>query len=354
MPNINSGLQSAKNDPKDEFYTRYEDIARELVHYKEQLKGKHVICPCDWDESLDEVVVYASEEECQKENLMQENCTVKVIDTDKTDRHIEKDIGLIKCNFIKFLIAHAEAYGIASISVSGYNPAKNLGVRFQELDYSKYDVVITNPPFSQFREFIDVMFENDLEFLVIGNQNAITYKEVFKHMKADEMWLGYGFPRNCAHFINPFYEDTASDLDHREGMIRVPGVMWFTNMDVSTRHDRMILTEEYSPERYQSYINFDGIEVGKTRDIPYDYPGFMGVPITFLSKYNPEQFEVIGSSAELAEPIADYFSKGEYQAGGPAFYTPTPTEKDQKRGFRCHREYDRIVIRNRNPRPADE
>ena len=354
MPNVSSNLQAAKVNPKDEFYTRYEDVARELVHYKDQLRGKRIICPCDWDESLDEVVVYANEEECRKNNLLQEYCTVKTIDMDKTDTHIERDINLIKCNFVKFLIAHAETYGIASISVSGYDPARNIGARFQDIDYSKYDIAITNPPFSQFREFISVMFANNMKFLIIGNQNSITYKDVFSHMQANEMWLGYGFPRNCAHFINKFYEDRATDLDHREGMIRVSGVMWFTNLEVSIRHDRKILTEDYDPSRYPSYVNFDGIEVAKSNLIPGDYPGYMGVPITFLQKYNPEQFELVGSSAELAEPISGYFAKGEYQAGGPAFYTPTPEEKDIRRGFKCHRVYDRIVIRNRNPRKNDE
>lgn len=141
----NRSLNRAKNEQNDEFYTRYEDISNELTRYREQLRGKRIICPCDWDESLDEVIVYASEEECIKANFYTTDNTVKVVDTDKTDSHIEKDLNLVKCNFVKFLIAHAEAYGIASISVSGYDPAKNKGVRFQDVDYSKYDLVITNP-----------------------------------------------------------------------------------------------------------------------------------------------------------------------------------------------------------------
>ena len=295
MGNNNTGLHTAKKQQRDEFYTRYEDIAAELPRYKEQMRGKHIICPCDWDESLDEVLVYVNEEFIAG-NTSSTGGSVKTIDVDKTDKKIITDTKVVKCNFVKFLLAHAEDYGIASISVSGYNPMTGEGVRFQDLDYSKYDLLITNPPFSQFTDMIKLIFENNLEFLVIGNQNAITYKECFERIMANEMWLGYGFHRNCAHFINTFYEDTATDLDHKEGMIRVSGVMWYTNLDVSYRHDEMILTEEYDPEKHPKYENYNAIEVSKTKEIPFDYSGAMGVPITFLQKYNPDQFEIIGAT----------------------------------------------------------
>jgi hypothetical protein len=137
------------------------------------------------------------------------------------------------------------------------------------------------------------LIENDKKFLIIGHQYAITYKEIFPLIKENKIWLGYGFKRNMAHFISN-YEDEAADLDKKEGMIRVSGVQWFTNLDVSKRHEEMILFKNYSPEEFPKYDDFDAIEVGKTAHIPVDYPGVMGVPITFLNKYNPEQFEIVG------------------------------------------------------------
>jgi len=178
---LNRSKNSTSND-KNEYYTLYEDIAAELSNYKELLRGKKIICPCDWDESLDEVCVYAQEEAVEAGLLFGVGGSIKTIDTGKS-KHFEKDLNLVKCNFIKYLISHAEDWGIASISVSGYNPATREGVMFQDVDYSKYDVCITNPPFSLFRDFIDTMFKHSISFIVIGPQNAITYKDVFAHCK---------------------------------------------------------------------------------------------------------------------------------------------------------------------------
>ena len=241
MPNDIISLTGSKRKKDDEFYTLYEDIANELPNYKEQLRGKRIICPCDWDESLDEVCVYASEEYVAGSDLFSGGL-IKVIDTDRTDKHIEKDIGLVKCNFVKFLISHAEDYGISSISVSGYNPATGEGVRFQDLDYSKYDIAITNPPFSEFTEFIDTMYANNMKFLVIGPQNAIKYKTVFPHLKNDEMWLGYHY--HLAGFIRP----DGSRVEKQDNLARSCG--WFTNLDVAYRHNNLMLDEEYDPDRY--------------------------------------------------------------------------------------------------------
>jgi hypothetical protein len=131
--------------------------------------------------------------------------------------------------------------------------------------------------------------------LIIGNQNAITYKEIFPLFKEDKIWLGFGFKGNATHFRSR-YEDVAASGNHREGMIRVSGVMWFTNLDIQKRHERMPLYKKYSSEEFPRYDNYDAIEVSKSADIPYDYDGVMGVPITFMDKYNPEQFELIGCS----------------------------------------------------------
>lgn len=158
------------------------------------------------------------------------------------------------------------------------------------------DIVVTNPPFSLFREYVTQLVENDKKFIIVGHQNAITYKEIFKLIKENQIWLGFGFKGGAGHFFST-YEDTATAGDHKKGMIRVSGVNWFTNLDINKRHEDLILYKTYTPEEYPKYDNYDAINVNKTADIPMDYAGVMGVPITFLDKYNPEQFEMLGLSA---------------------------------------------------------
>lgn len=274
-----------------EFYTLYDDIASEVSLYREQLSGKRIICPCDWDESFFEEIVYSDGEYIPASDLISEGGYVKQVDIPASFGKIEKNINAVKCNFVKFLIAHAEAYGIKSISVSGYNPNTGEGIPFQNIDYSKYDVVITNPPFSLYREFIETMFANNMAFLVIGPQNAITYKGIFEYIQSNKMWLGYHY--HMTGFVLP----DGTVLKKNDSLPRC--CCWFTNLDVSYRHDRLILTESYNKEKYPSYYNYDGIDVSQTKSIPYDYDGYMGVPITFLQKYNPDQFEIVGKGVQI-------------------------------------------------------
>lgn len=332
MPNDSKKITNSRTSVDDEFFTLYEDIAAEVPHYKAQLRGKRILCPCDWDESLNEILVYANEKIVAASHLFAKECTVKHVDADKSKGRIERNIDLIKCNFVKFLIAHAEDYGIASISVSGYNPATGNGVRFQDIDYSKYDLVITNPPFSQFRELISTFFENDMHFLVIGPQNAITYKDCFERIKNNEMWLGYH------HHLQGFKRPDGTVIPKNDNLPRC--CCWFTNLDVSYRHDKMILTADYDPVVNPTYVNYDAIEVSKTMAIPCDYSGKMGVPITFLQKYNPDQFEIVGCSSSLGRPMAGIAEKGTYSQGGVRFYL-------QRQDGTYVRLFDRIVIRNR-------
>ncbi len=201
------------------------------------------------------------------------------------------------------------------------------------------DIVVTNPPFSLFREYIGQLMEYGKKFVIVGHQNAITYKEVFPLIMQNKIWLGYGFKGAAGHFFSP-YDDIASAGDHRENMIRVSGVNWFTNLEIPKRNEEMDLVCRYSPEEYPKYVNYDAIEVGKTADIPYDYAGLMGVPITFLDKYCPAQFEIIGHSLELADMSAIKKELGKLN-GGPRFYV-------RENGKLC-RKYERILIRNKHP-----
>lgn len=318
-------LEKSRLTKNDEFYTLYEDIAAELPNYREQLRGKRIICPCDWDESFQEALVYKEEGYVAPHSLISLGGTIKRIEIAETKAKIERDLGTVKCNFIKFLVAHAEAYGIKSISVSGYNPATDEGVRFQDIDYSNYDIVITNPPFSQFREFIDTMFRNKMKFLIIGPANAAAYPETFQHIQDNELWLGYH------HHMTGFILPTGEILPKNDALVRY--CCWYSNLDVKYRHDKLILTEKYDPQRNPTYYNFDAIDVSKTNEIPYDYDGYMGVPITFLQKYNPEQFEIIGLSIRVKKKFRFNGDKADL------WY-----EKDGK-PWKC--PFRRIIIRNK-------
>ncbi len=289
MANKNSDLAKARRKKDDEYYTLFEDIATEVPLYRNQLRGKNIICPCDWDECFQEALVYKEEGDFIPNVFCSEGTTIKRLDITQSRQKIERNLNTVRCNFVKFLVAHAEDYGIRSISVSGYNPATKEGVRFQDIDYSKYDLVITNPPFSQITDFFDVMMKFGTKFLVIGPQTAIGYKNSFRYIKENRMWLGYHF--HLQGFLRP--DGTQIMARNPDGAIP-RACCWFTNLDVSYRRDRMILTEEYAPEKYPKYDEYDAIEVSRTKNIPDNYAGIMGVPITFLQKYSPIQFEIVG------------------------------------------------------------
>ena len=184
--------------------------------------------------------------------------------------------------------------------------------------------------------------EHQKHFIIIGNVNAITYKEIFPLLKSNKIWLGYGFKGAAAHFVSP-YDDLATAGDHREGMIRVSGVNWFTNLELNKRHELLDLVCRYSPEEYPRYDNYDAINVDKTSDIPCNYAGAMGVPITFLDKYNPEQFEIIWQAS------------GNTRASAPAEilkelkYTINREDRGGCAIVKGKRLFTRVFIRNKHP-----
>lgn len=238
---MNHNLHKAKHNKRDEFYTQMVDIERELQHYKEHFVDKIVYCNCDTEDS----------------------------------------------NFVKYFRDNYNSLNLAGLNISSNDFRDNVDLLKQS------DIVVTNPPFSLFREYIAQLIEYDKKFLIIGHQNAISYKEIFPLIRDNKLWLGYGFKGGAGHFINKHYDDYASAADHKEGMIRVSGVHWFTNLKIDKRHEELILVKKYNKSDYPKYENYNAIEVGKTKDIPNNYKGVMGVPITFLDKYNPDQFEII-------------------------------------------------------------
>lgn len=291
MANENSGLHSAKRNKKDEFYTQIVDIEREMRHYRRHFKGRVVYCNCD-DPYVSAFFAYFTKNfqflglkklittcyRSQQLTLFSQNDSEQAIKLEYTggapnNLPTPDDIGVIPLN-----------------GDGDFRSPECIDI------LKSADIVVTNPPFSLFSEYVGQLAKFNKNFIIIGNQNAITYKGVFPLIKGNRMWLGHGFKRNMAHFIAPHYEDTASDADHRDGMIRVSGVVWYTSLDHSRRHEEMILVKRYvgNEDAYPPYDNYDAIEVSRTQDIPSDYDGVMGVPITFLTKYNPEQFEIVG------------------------------------------------------------
>lgn len=337
----NTRLNQAAKNKKDEFYTQLIDIENELRHYKEHFRGKTVLCNCD-DPRVSNFFHYFAYN-------FRELGLKRLI----TTCYKNQDLNLFSnndCERAIWLEYNGETDGgrVPTVEEIGVHTFKGDGdFRSQEcIELLKQaDIVCTNPPFSLFREYVAQLMEYDKKFLIIGHQNAITYKEIFPLIKDNKIWLGYGFKGNAAHFISK-YEDVATASDHQKGMIRVSGVTWYTNLEIKKRHENLILTETYkgNEENYPHYDNYDAIEVGKTSDIPYDYNGAMGVPITFLDKYNPEQFEIIGSSIELAQPMSQIAERGTYAPGGSRFYIPCNNGK-----IKHKRLYDRLVVRNKHP-----
>lgn len=315
-------LQTARAAQKDEFYTQLSDIERELKHYKDQFESKTVYCNCD-DPRVSNFFHFFSYnfENFGLKRLIAscyKNQEMDLFSKNKSETAILLDYSGDKNNNS---VPDPTEIGIRNLKGDG-------DFRNQEsIEFLKQaDIVVTNPPFSLFREYMSQLVQHDKKFLVIGHQNAITYKEIFPLIMDNKIWLGHGFKGNAAHFISQ-YEDTATASDRREGMIRVSGVQWFTNLDVSKRHEELILYKKYTAAEYPKYDDFDAIEVGKTSEIPMDYDGIMGVPITFLNKYNPDQFEIVGNLGS---------------------YAPDGYSLASKIHINGQKIYKRIAIRNRN------
>lgn len=308
----NTTLTNAKTAKKDEFYTQLVDIEFELKHYKEYFRNKIVFCNCDDPYESNFFKYFAMN--FNHLGLKKLICTcyatspvawVQLSLFDNENIVVKKGNGKQP---YKIEITEVKDYngdGAVDLSDVEYllkNKKNTLSVLEGDGDFrsqeciellKEADIVVTNPPFSLFREYVAQLIEYNKKFIIIGNQNAITYKEIFPLLKNDQMWLGYGFSGNVGFFHNTRYEDYAKSSQHKEGMIRVSGVMWFTNIDIQKRHENLILYKKYSAEEYPKYDNYPAINVDKTVDIPIDYDGLMGVPITFFDKYNPSQFEII-------------------------------------------------------------
>lgn len=361
MKMANDNLKQAKRNKKDEFYTQLCDIENELKHYKSFLKGKTVLCNCD-DPRVSNFFHYFS--------YSFEHLGLKKL---ITTCYKNKNMDLFSQNDSEQAV-YLEYYGdkngnrVPDIGEIGVKPLKGDGdFRSDECIelLKEADVVITNPPFSLFREYVEQLIKYNKKFLIIGHQNAITYREIFKLIKENKIWLGYGFKGGAGHFINPYYEDYATAGDHKEGMIRVSGVVWYTNIETTKRHEDLDLYKKYTPEEYPHYENYNAINVDKTSDIPMDYDGVMGVPITFLDKYSPDQFEIVdlgivgsceftnNKKMEILDKNGNGTGKFTYNAKGTLYRKfnqikdKTPAFKDVETGELYSSIYARVLIRRK-------
>jgi hypothetical protein len=283
----NKLLQKAKKSKSDEFYTQLCDIESELQHYKSHFQDKVVFCNCDDPRTSNFYKYFASN--------FNDLGLKKLI----TSCYQKQEIGL-------FHNTNARN-GIFSECSNPYNPLEIKKFKGdgdfrspESIELLKQsDIIVTNPPFSLFREFVEQLIKYGKKFLIIGNINAITYKEIFKLIKENKAWLGINLGRGISGFIVPehyeLYGTEARIDDFGNRIISPNNCLWLTNLDNFKRHEDIELTKRYfeNESKYTKYDNYDGINVDKTEDIPSDYEGYMGVPITFLHKYNPEQFEII-------------------------------------------------------------
>lgn len=288
----NKTLSEAKRAKKDEFYTQLTDIEKELGHYREHFQGKTVLCNCD-DPKVSNFFVYFVRNfkelglkrlitTCYKNNqpdlFSQNNCEQAVwLDYQGGDDN------------------NPDVTKVAATARPLNGNGDFRSAECKEL-LKQADIVVTNPPFSLFREYVAQLIEYDKKFLIIGSYNAITYKEIFPLIKENKLWLGYGFHAGNAYFKIP--EESQNNYaigvyDEKTGLVKFRNCTWFTNLEHSKRAEWLDLYKKYNPEEYPKYDNYDAINVDKTADIPMDYNGVMGVPITFLDKYCPEQFEIV-------------------------------------------------------------
>ena len=269
----NANLHTAKKEKNDEYYTLYEDIDNELQHYKQHFNNKIVYCNCD-DPDKSQFVQYFI-------NNFQNLGLQKLIATsyNKKGTYFEYN----------------------GVSIKKGNLVGNGDFRSEECleILQNCDIVVTNPPFSLFREFIKCMCQYNKHFLVLGNSNAVTYKEIFPLIKSNQLWLGATlFCGKMPYFKVPDdYEITNDRIiinDKGERLKQVNSIAWFTNLVHDKCNKPLTLTKQYNSMDYPQYDNYNAIEVSKTKDIPMDYDGVMGVPITFLDKFDPNQFEIVG------------------------------------------------------------
>src|SRR3990172_1379709 len=307
---LNSNFHKASKAKKDEFYTQLIDIEKELKHYKEQFWGKVVYCNCDDPFESNFFKYFAANFNAlglkklittsyvkspivggqlplfEMEGLKgKEPFKIEIKDVTDINRN-----GAINLDDVEYLLKHDKNTAIPLKGDGDFRSDECIKL------LKKADIVVTNPPFSLFREYVAQLVECDKKFLILGDQNAITYKEIFKLIKENELWFGYDNGGTKWFQVPDDYDITTESRKKIVNGIKyfsAGRILWFTHLDTTKRHKELDLYKEYTPDEYPKYDNYNAINVNKYTDIPYDYAGYIGVPITFIDKYNAEQFEIV-------------------------------------------------------------
>lgn len=360
MANDNKGFNNAAKAKKDEFYTQLTDIEKEMRYYKDYFNGKTVFCNCDDPYESNFFKYFSMNFNALKLKKLITTCYATSPVTGKEFQYYVDDNGQLsfisapdnspmqkKKPYKVEITSVTDENGDGCINLADIeyllkNKENTLTLLNGDGDFRSYecielmkkaDVIVTNPPFSLFRDYVSQLIEYKKDFLIIGNQNSITYKEIFPLIRDGKMWYGASIHSHGRDFRVPddyplkAYEFRTDAQGNK--YINVKGVRWFTNIDYKERHEELILYKKYSPEEYPKYDNYDAIEVSKTADIPYDYDGIMGVPISFMDKFSPEQFEIIG--------LDRYTVPKEFLVGGRVAINGKP-------------KYTRILIRRKQVR----
>jgi hypothetical protein len=313
---LNANLHKAHKAKKDEFYTQLTDIEKELKHYKNQFKNKVVYCNADDPFESNFFKYFASNFnvlglkkliatsyagspvvggqlalfEVEGLKTAKQKEPMKIVINEVKD--LDND-GAVSMADVEWLLRHDKNVATPLKGDGDFRSEESIKI------LKKADIIITNPPFSLFREYVAQLIKYDKKFLILGAQNAITYKEIFKLIKENKLWLGYDNGGTKWFQVPDDYDITTESRKKIENGMKyfsMGRILWYTNLDTTKRHEDMILYKKYTSKKFPDYSNYDAIEVPKVADIPMDYNGVMGVPITFVDKYNPDQFEIIGQT----------------------------------------------------------
>lgn len=335
-----ANLGAAKNAKQDEFYTQLSDIEKEMRHYRRHFKDKTILCNCDdpFESNFFKFFVLNFNRLGLKKVIA--TCysgspiagkQLSLFDVlgDSAETRNKPYKAVVTSVYDKTGDGGVDMFDVAELFKSHENELTELDGDgdFRSAEclslLDEADIVATNPPFSLFREYVTTLMEHKKDFIIIGNQNAITYKDIFLLMQENKMWLGAPFQAGNAYFYVPEGADTSQYakgvFDPETRRVKFRNCCWYTNLDLKLRHEEMLLVKRYKPELYPKYDNYDAIEVGRMADIPCDYKGIMGVPITFMNSYCPEQFEILGRRGDL-----------EWAENECSFYTPPAPELQQK------------------------
>jgi len=378
----NSNLHKANIAKKDEFYTQLVDIELELKHYRKHFKDKVVFCNCDDPYESNFFKYFAMNFNYLGLKKLIATCymgspvmgeqfdQLSLFDILPSEENMPKKFPY-KIEITEVIDINGDgAIDLADVTYLLRNRKNTLSLLEGNGDFrsqecveilKQADIVVTNPPFSLFREYVAQLIEYDKKFLIIGNQNAITYKEIFPLIKENKMWLGVSMNGSNRYFQVPddyeLTEKTGKIIDGKKYAF-VKSVVWFSNLETSKRREEIDLYKKYKPEEYPKYDNYNAINIDKVSEIPEDYFGEMGVPVTFLHKYNPDQFEIVGcadytgkyGSDEIGvSKIGDKWMSKYREQGGKGHYTANMTSlvHYDNNGNACN-TFKRILVRRKN------